>query len=191
MITNTNTYLKQIQQQFPQVSEQDIKKIVNYGWRMFYFYNLQGCDTLITSTTNKYWFYCGQLTKNSIKHYNYYKFMMRKKLRAVFKMNKLEWDGYYYVGITIDEYNSLFSNKLGRKKCNLTLTNRVYFKLEDEAKLYYDRCKYIIRFKNKHKCSFSFYKDKLLCRNIEIYITRERPCKFKDILLTENNYTII
>jgi hypothetical protein len=72
---------------------------------MLYYYNLRGCDTLINSTTHKYWFYCGELTKNSMKHFNYYKRMLRRKLRVMYSKKTKIWDGFYYIGLTDAEYN--------------------------------------------------------------------------------------
>ena len=66
--------------------------MVEYGWRMFYFYNLRGCDTLIESTKHKYWMYCGQLCSDSLKHFDYYRQMLRRKLRVLYaKKKRTEW----------------------------------------------------------------------------------------------------
>lgn len=118
MLTDVSTYLPKLQEQFPTVPPEDIKRAVEYGWRMLYYYNLRGCDTLISSTKYRYWFYCGELTRDSLKHFNYYKRMLRRKLRVLYSKKVKEWDGYYYTGLTDKEYNSLLESlsKRGRKK---------------------------------------------------------------------------
>ena len=39
--------------------------------------------------------YCGQLTCNSLKHFNYYRMMLRRKLRVLYVKKVKEWDGHY------------------------------------------------------------------------------------------------
>ena len=80
MYTCVDDYLPKLQEMFPKIDKKDIKRMVEYGWRMFYFYNLRGCDTLIESTKHKYWMYCGQLCSDSLKHFDYYRQMLSRKL---------------------------------------------------------------------------------------------------------------
>ena len=70
MLKSVNDYLPELIAQFPTVPPEDVKRAVEYGWRMLYYYNLRGCDTLISSTKYRYWFYCGQLTRDSIMSAN-------------------------------------------------------------------------------------------------------------------------
>ena len=123
MLKSVNDYLPELIAQFPTVPPEDVKRAVEYGWRMLYYYNLRGCDTLISSTKYRYWFYCGQLTRDSIKHYNYYRRMLRRKLRVLYSKKVKEWDGYYYIGLTEDEYKSVVKSTTGRgrKKKNFII----------------------------------------------------------------------
>ena len=116
MLKSVNDYLPELIAQFPTVPPEDVKRAVEYGWRMLYYYNLRGCDTLISSTKYRYWFYCGQLTRDSIKHYNYYRRMLRRKLRVLYSKKVKEWDGYYYIGLTEDEYKSVVKSTTGKKE---------------------------------------------------------------------------
>ena len=40
MLTTVAKYLPKLQEQFPTVPPEDIKRAVEYGWRMLYYYNL-------------------------------------------------------------------------------------------------------------------------------------------------------
>ena len=95
MIKRIDDYMDRLQEQFPNVPRKDILRIINYGWRMFYFYNLRNCDTLVTRTGD-FWMYCGQLTTDSVKHYRYYRKKLMRKIRVMYKKKKKQWDGYYY-----------------------------------------------------------------------------------------------
>ena len=39
MYTCVDDYLPKLQEMFPKIDKKDIKRMVEYGWRMFYFYN--------------------------------------------------------------------------------------------------------------------------------------------------------
>lgn len=193
MLTHTSDYLQELQKQYPTVPPEDIKRAVEYGWRMLYYYNLRGCDTLISSTKYNYWFYCGELTKDSLKHFRYYKKMLRRKLRALYSKKVSEWDGYYYVGLTDSEYEEYIQsqNKKGRKKKNFQFKDKVALKIFDEAKLYYSWSKCILKFTYIVDLGFTIRKDILQCNNVEVALERDHPCTFEDILISSNNYELI
>ena len=193
MLKSVKDYLPDLVTQFPTVPPEDIKRAVEYGWRMLYFYNLRGCDTLISSTKHKYWFYCGELTKDSIKHFNYYRRMLRRKLRVLYSKKNKEWDGYYYIGLTDDEYESIVKahSKKGRKKKNFIFYNKFGLKVFDEAKVFYSWAKYIIRYKYITDMGYIFFKDKMNCKNLEVVLIKDKPSTFKDILISSNNYELI
>lgn len=193
MLTSVSTYLPELIKQFPNVPPEDVKRAVEYGWRMLYYYNLRGCDTLISSTKFRYWFYCGQLTRDSLKHFNYYRRMLRRKLRVLYIKKVKEWDGYYYTGLTNSEYNYLLEsmNGKGRKKKNFTFHNKVALKVFDEAKVYFSWSHCIVRFKYITDLGYSFFKDTMKCNDLEIAITKDKPSTFKDILISSNNYELI
>lgn len=58
-----------------------------------------------------------ELTKNPIKHFRYYRRKMQNKLRVMYTRKKIQWDGYYYVALTNEEYEELLESlirKAGR-----------------------------------------------------------------------------
>lgn len=191
MVKSVNDYLPELIKQFPTVPPADIKRAVEYGWRMLYYYNLRGCDTIINSTKHKYWMYCGQLTCNSLKHFNYYRMMLRRKLRVLYVKKVKEWDGYYYIGLTEDEYKSTIYSGKGRRKKNFTFNNKFGIKVFDEAKVYYSWSKYIVRFRYITDMGYTFFKSKLKCNDLEVMIVKDKPSTFEDILISSNNYELI
>lgn len=193
MVTSVETYLDTLCEAYPTISRTDIKKIVEYGWRLLYYYNLRGCDTLVVSQNHKYWFYIGQLTKDSIAHFNYYSKMLRRKLRVLYSRKKIEWDGYYYIGLTDEEILELKTilSKKGRKQKYFTFQNKVSLKVYDEAKIYYSWSKCIIRYKYPIDLGYTHLRKELNCEKPEIVLEREHPATFKDILISNNNYNIV
>lgn len=190
MIKDINDYIPELQKKFPRIKKEDIKRMAEYGWRMFYFYNLRGCDTIINSTKYNFWMYCGQLSSDSLKYFEYYKTMLARKLRVLFIKKKLKWDGYYYIGISEEEYNRTFPKK-GRPRKYFKYSSKTAFKIFGEAELYYSRAKYFIRFKYPVDMGWKFYKDELKIMNVELVKISDSPLTFKDVLIQNNKYNIL
>ena len=183
-------YTEEIMKEFPYLTKHDVESIVRFGWRQIYYLNQRGGDTLVNSQTYKHWFYIGELTCNSLKHFRYYKKKMRTKLRVMYSRKNIQWDGYYYIALTDDEYEELLEcfNKKGRKRKHYTFTNKMAFKILDECKLAFPASKCIVKFKRPVDLGFSYRKDILKCESPEIAFTRDRAAKFEDILVSNNNY---
>lgn len=186
-----NDYIPALKQKFPYLQEQDIRTIVNYGWRMLYLANLAGCDTLLISQKYKYWMYIGDLCKSSLKHFNYYRRQLSRKIRFLYRRKKQPWDGYYYCFLTMDEYQEFVRPKKGRKRRNYQFNNKIAFKLQDVCSLHFNMPGCIIRFKTLTDMGFQFYKRTLKCTDPEIVMVREKALTFSDILVTNNKYEFI
>jgi hypothetical protein len=101
-IKTVNDYIESIHEKFPEVQIQDIKRICTFGFKSLYLHNSYGGDTLIKD--NDLWCYIGNLTNNSLKHFNYYARKLAVKIRVLYKRKKIPWDGYYYFALTDNEY---------------------------------------------------------------------------------------
>ena len=183
-----NDYLEKIHEKFPYLQMSDITTIVNYGWRMLYLANLAGCDTLLVSQKYKYWMYIGQLCKDPIKHFQYYKRQLCRKIRFLYRRNKQFWDGYYYCFLTAEEYQDFIKPKKGRKKHKYQFTNKISYKSLDVCNLRFNIPGCIIRFKTLTDMGFQFYKEELICQDPEIVLVRDKTYTFEDILVTNNKY---
>lgn len=103
-------YYEAICAEYPDIPQQDIKRILQYGWKSLYLHNSYGGDTLINR--QGFWFYCGQLMNDSLKYFEYYKKKMRIKLRIMYKRKQIPWDGYYYFALTQNQYNEYLEQKI-------------------------------------------------------------------------------
>ena len=181
MIKRVSDYLDKLQKMYPQLEKKDIERIVNYGWRMFYFYNLRGCDIVTAESRYGKWLYCGTLYSDSIKHFNYYKRKLRRKVRILWAIKKRKWDGYYYTAITPEEYEQI-KYVFGRPKTNLTISDRILFKIKNEALLFYDKERYFIRCKLPIDYGYTVNKKAYKCKNVKLILDRERPLNFDDLI---------
>lgn len=189
-----NSLIPKVKEKFPLLSDGEILKILRHGWTRYYRYNLMGGDVEIKSYNNKYWFYTGQLTKNSINWFNYYRFKLSKRLRMMYTKKKIKWDGYYYFAITKDEYKKYFEVKRrGPKRKIFPFENKKLYKIPHECRLKYIGCKAIIKIKHHTDLGPTSFKHKLECErdNMEFWLIREKPDTFKDILVETNNYNDI
>lgn len=189
--STTKDYIEKIQEQFPYLSTHDINTIVNYGWRMLYLANLSGCDTLVISQKYDYWMYIGDLCKDPVKHFNYYRRQLSRKIRFLYRRSKVAWDGYYYCFLTWDEYIQLTSPKRGRKRRNFLFKNKISFKSLDVCNLHFNIPGCVIKFETLTDRGFQFYQRELKCQEPEIVLVRDKPLTFEDILVTNNKYEYI
>lgn len=187
--TSIHDYIPKLKEMYPDLKEEDIKRIVEYGWRMLYMANISGCDTLVTSQKHKFWFYIGSLKKDSIKHFNYYKDKLIKKIRFLYYRLKPNWDDYYYLGLTEEEAYPLIKKK-GRKRVHFTFQNKLVFKSKDSSILYYNAYPYIIRYKALVDVGFKKYYEQLNIDNPELVIEKQSST-FEDILVINNDYDLI
>lgn len=190
---NAKDYTEAIMAEFPYLTKHDVELIVQYGWRQLYTVNVGGGDTLIKSHKYKYWFYVGELTRNSLKHFRYYRKKMRHKIRVMYVRKKIEWDGYYHIAITDEEYQDFLEskNKVGRKRKHYTFHNKMVYKILDECKLTFPSNKCFLRFKMPIDLGFFYKKDVLRCESPEIAFTRDKAAKFEDILVSNDNYQFL
>ena len=188
MDTYIKDYIGLLHNKFPYVCENDLYKIVSYGFRQFYIFNLSGCDVLIVST--KLFFYSGLLFRDSLRYWNYYRKKLILKIRILFNRNKDKWDGNYYFALSSDEYQQYLDQKKckGRHRKWFIFKELKLFKNKDECRLFFEKKPYIFKCKmpfNYTKCSYSFYEIKL--DTAELIEVRESSV-FKDILIQNNQY---
>lgn len=189
-VKTVKDYYEQMYEMFPEVPKKDIQRILKYGWKSLYLHNSYGGDTIITDSS--FWSYIGTLRKNSLKHYMYYIKKLTIKLRVLYKRNKIPWDGYYYFALTDNQYEEYIKqkNKKGRPKKHFKYGNQVLYKILDECKIQEYNRKYIFRIPYISDLGLSFYKQDLTSDKAELIITRDVQ-KFKDILVSNNNYEFL
>lgn len=183
-------YYQQLFDLYPTIPQSDIKRILQYGYKSFYLHNSYGGDVLINRLG--FWFYCGQLTNNSLKWFEYYKRKMKIKLRVLYKRKHIEWNGYYYFALSGPQYNEYLSqkNKKGRPKKKFTFNKVVLYKIYDECNISESGKVAIFRIPMPLDLGFTTYKEMLITDKAECVLNRE-PLKLEDILLSVYDYEFI
>lgn len=189
-IKKVSDYYEILYKKFPQVPKEDIRRILNYGWKTLYLHNSYGGDTLIKD--NDIWCYIGYLKKDSIKYFHYYIKKLVIKLRVLYRRKKVKWNGYYYFALSDSQYDNYLQqkNKRGRPKKNFTFEKVFMYQILDECKIVEHNRKYIFRIPYVDKVAFKFYVPELITDKAELIITRD-PLKFTDILTSNNDYDFL
>lgn len=183
-------YLEEVHQEFPFMSLSDIKRILNYCWRVLYLYNSYGGDVIISS--NDFWLYIGSIKSQSLEHFSYYIRKLGVKIRVLYKKKQIPWDGYYYFALDNNQYQNYLSqkNKRGRPKKYYLFQNVLLYQILDECKIKESGKCYIFRISVPTYIKYSFFRKELKTDKAELIITRE-PLKFKDILVYYNKYEVL
>lgn len=188
--TTIKDYCEQIYQQFPDVSRRDIDRILSFSWKSVYLHNSYGGDVLITD--KDLWCYIGNLKKNSLDHFYYYIRKLTVKLRVLYKRKKIPWDGYYYFALSDSQYALYMNqkNKKGRPRKHFNFGTLYLYQIEDECKINEHYKKYIFRIPYISQLKIKQFVRDLTSDKAEL-ISIRNPLKFKDILVSNNNYDLI
>lgn len=111
----------------------------------------------------------------------------------MYKRKNIEWDRYYYFALTKNQYEAYLAQKhtgRGRPKKNFIFEKVIFYKIYDECSIAESNKIAIFRIPYSWDRGYSFYQVKLKTDKAELVLVRE-PLKFKDILLSENNYEFI
>lgn len=183
-------YYESIQQKYPDVPLSDIKKILNYGWKIYYLYNTQGGDVIVKNKS--FWSYTGFLTKNTLKHFISYTRKLATKIRILNQRNKTPWSGYYYFALTDKQYEDYLKQKKskGRPRKKFNYGNQILFKLLEECRVIRFNRKYIFRVPYIAAIGSRLYRPNFISDKAELIETRE-TINISDILTSNYKYQYI
>lgn len=164
--TKIDDYVDRVSERFPTIPKKSIRRIIEFGSRSFYMHNYYGGDILLKSPY--FTLYCGRIFANNISFYSYWILKFKIKYRIQYIRRKTVYDGYYYFGLTendYQEYKKKLKSKTKRRQ-KITFKNIFMFKILDECVLYRH---YIHFFKVpiKEEGKFKIFQDELITRNAE------------------------
>lgn len=191
IIKTIHDYYDQLYEKFPDVPKNDIKKIVNFGWRSLYQHNHYGGDVIVRD--QKFQALFGKLTTDGVRHYKYYRKKLILKIRVLYQRRKIPWDGYYYFALTekqYQEYYGQFLNKRGRPKKYFEFKNAMLYKIYDECVVSECYKQYIFRIPYLADMGFKFFRKQFKTDKVELILQRDK-LKLKDMLVENNNYQVL
>lgn len=184
-ITNVNDYVEEVHKHFPEFTEEEIKKILVYGWKMILQYKSYGNDIQILSP--KFFLFIGQIPVNSLTAFKTYCYKLAKRIYYMFKRTKSKWDGYYYFARSEGQYKEYLNQN--RKKYKI-FQNVMLFKLLEECKIKEHSKPYIFRLSEDKTAWFQKFYPKIRTDKAELIICRD-SLKMGDLLTSENKFKYI
>lgn len=167
MVTTIDDYMQVVCERFPQLTEKEIKKILTFGFRMYHYVNKMGCDVLVKDdVTNKYTMFTGNLGYCPLKHYNRGLFKWRMKERTLYRLKKIEWDGYYYFGVNEEKYQDIKKQLETKNRRNIQIGKMFFYKVLKEIE-HDHSVKHIFKVKYPIDCGYKFIVNKYSTKELE------------------------
>lgn len=181
-ITTINDYVDAVWELHPELSREEVKRILVYGWKMILQYVSFGNDIQILS--RKFFFFIGKIPVSALAAFNTYCYKLAKRIQYMFKRTKSDWDGCYYFARTEDQYIDYL--KQSNRKYKI-FKNVLLYKLLDECKIKEHQREYIFRLSESKTAWFQKFYKEIKTDKAELIIQRD-PLKMQDILVSKNKF---
>lgn len=173
-------YYDKIKERFPDLEMWEIDKIVKHGMQSLFMLNANGADVTINGGSASFVMYFGKLFRHKEFTIKYQTIKQRIKYRLKYKLKKPIWDGYYYFGLTEEDYKKYIPEKKGRIKNKITFDRILAYKIPEESFLIYP-AKYFFKLKVDEEEGFTILKENYSTRNIELFAIRDKNKKIQYI----------
>lgn len=126
-------YIDQVKERYPELSEKQIKRILEFGVNQYLLLNTCKADVRLAIQKPVFLMHTGRLFLPSSGAFfrKFWVAKMRIKIRLKYARKKPKWNGKYYFGLTTDQYKERFSKKHRREKIDFGTV--WMFKILDEA----------------------------------------------------------
>lgn len=181
-ITNINDYVDKVAEEFPELSKQDIKRILVYGWKMIIQYVSAGNDFQVK--TSKFFMFIGTIPSSALSAFKTYKYKLAKRIAYMFCRTKSKWDGYYYFARSESQYIEYLKQNKRKYK---VFKNVFLFKLLEELKVKDSSAPYIFRLSEDKTSWMHKYYPEIKTDKAELIIQRD-PMTMKDMMTSCNKF---
>ena len=184
-IKKINDYVDSVHEKFPELSRDEVKKILVYGWKMILQYVRAGND--VSMITNKEFMFIGQIPQSGLAVFNNYCYKLSKRIAYMFQRTKSKWDGYYYFARTENQYLDYLTQNKRKYK---VFKNVFLYKLLEECKIKEHSCNYIFRLSEDRTSWMQKFYPEIKTDKAELIIQRD-ALNMQDILVSENKFKYI
>lgn len=108
-IVYPDKYFDKIRENFPELSDKQVKEIVYYGIRALYMLTYYGVD--IKCQQGRFFAYFGEILQNSDAYKKYRKAKLTSKYRVLYSREKKPFSGKYYFLLSEDLHKQMPKNK--------------------------------------------------------------------------------
>lgn len=184
-ITTVNDYVDDVWKEYPELSREEVKRILVYGWKMILQYVSFGNDISILS--QKFFFFIGKIPVSALAAFNTYCYKLAKRIQYMFRRTKAKWDGYYYFARNDNQYEDYIKQNKRKYK---VFQNVMLYKLLEECKIKEHSKSFIFRLSEDKTAWFQKFYKEIKTDKAELIIQRD-PLKMKDLLTSENKFKYI
>lgn len=184
-LTKIDDYVDAVCEKHPDLSKEEVKRILVYGWKMILQYVSFGNDISILS--NKFFFFIGVIPVSALTVFNNYCYKLARRIQYMFKRTKSKWDGYYYFSRTENQYLDYLTQNKRKYKI---FQNVKLYKLLEECKVMEHSSPYIFRLSEDKTAWYQKFYPEIKTDKAELIIQRD-PLKMEDILTSKNKFKYI
>ena len=184
-ITNVNDYVDSVHEKFPELTREEVKRILVYGWKMIIQYVSAGND--VSMITNKEFMFIGQLPKKALTAFKIYCYKLSKRIAYMFKKTNSKWDGYYYFTRSENQYKEYLAQSRKQYK---VFKDVFLYKLLEETRIRNSSAPYIFRLKEDKTGWMKKYYPEIKTKNAELIIVRD-ALTMKDVMTSYNKFKYI
>lgn len=183
-------FVPQLQKEYPWLKRSDITKILRFG-----FFNLdkmiRGDMDFYTSDQNGFMIYIGNIINNKYKLLCYYKRKLQKRIRYLYTKRNVIWDGYYYFGVTENQYVDILKQNPKLIKSKPIIFKKIkLFQIFDECKMANRNHQHFFRIPYITNLGFDFKLSYLKTKDAEVIFHR-RIMTFDELLVTRTEYDLL
>lgn len=174
-----NDVIEEVYSKFPELSKQEVKKLLLVGFRRMQSSMMYGCAITINSMKfGNCYLYIGEIHMTPKIQLKEYCIRRDKKLRKVEWWKKNKFDGYYYIALNEVAFEKwLEDNKTARTR--VSFTNVMPRKIKEELFYRYKKS-HIFRIKVKKYKGMNFWCKELVTRDVD-YVGIVDSMKFTEI----------
>lgn len=173
-------YYDKVKEKYPELTEKQISRILTYGFQSYYLHTLYGGDIL--SMSPYLTVYCGKAFIDPDKSKYYRAIKKAIQIRVRYNKSRTQWDGYYYFGLTDEEFKYYESQikKSGRRRQKFHFKKIILHKLLDEL-LITKRYNHIFKIPYPLNVGFLHIREDVITRNFEYILRRNKDGKMEPV----------
>lgn len=182
-IKNVNDYVDSVHEKFPELTRDEVKRILVYGWKQIVQYVSAG-NAVRLGNGEDFVFFGKWNPKDKLDSFKYYCRKLSKRIAYMFQRTKAQWDGYYYFSRSERQYQDYLSQKRKKKK---VFKDVFLAKILEEIRVRDYANPYIFRL-NEDRTSWRHKYYPEICTDKAELIEIRDPLNMRDVMTSQNKF---